>query len=576
MNIIHERSSFSNPKTNFCYHKSEKKCNNYYFSDPQLFSNFQKNLKNSDEKGFFGMSADSGIRALGNRGNIRPTQSMRSKPTSLQNAVSVAGRGFTSPLVNGDVLKSKWKRRKVSFDSREFASRLLPNFRMGICGKFHLVDENPKVRINHDCHSASFTNVLHCDSVWACPVCSQRILAFRNLEIQKACEIWSRRDKYIAKTKEGFEYLKKRPLKHRKMITLTHRHSDKDDLSDTLEKMSKATSRLCGDRIMKKFFAVIGCADEDGSNKRFVRSLEITHGQNGWHPHNHIGLFSKLTKDEMNKVKIPVVYEKKDGMAVIRWATDTRIERVKKRVKKLKEVGRELTIFDKVFKYTPLEFLQHYWKFLAVECGLGEPNLKNGVRFDDFNETDGSYLTKSGNIGLELTGENRKKGKNGSRTPWQILADGMEGCELSQALFIEYANATRGKRKIVWSNSFKELIIREIEKTENEKAKELFGLDDEIIDDEMLENLRNEIDKSNVEFVEIHQKIWGLIRRRKEMSLILNLAEKDSFGGTTLLQDYLNILFNLLDDMSKKIIELDRDRVYFKQLEKSILPPKKE
>lgn len=62
----------------------------------------------------------------------------------------------------------------------------------------------------------------------------------------------------------------------------------------------------------------------------------------------------------------------------------------------------------------------------------------------------GEYIAKL-DVGAELSMGQRKTGKRGSRTPFQILEDARDGDAQSCALFREYAAATKGRRMLVWS-----------------------------------------------------------------------------------------------------------------------------
>ncbi|MCA1775524.1 MAG: protein rep [Loktanella sp.] len=66
----------------------------------------------------------------------------------------------------------------------------------------------------------------------------------------------------------------------------------------------------------------------------------------------------------------------------------------------------------------------------------------------------GDYVAKFG-AAEELTLGDKKAGRSGSRTPWQLLADARDGDARAGRLFQDYAAAFKGKRQLVWSHGLK-------------------------------------------------------------------------------------------------------------------------
>ena len=66
----------------------------------------------------------------------------------------------------------------------------------------------------------------------------------------------------------------------------------------------------------------------------------------------------------------------------------------------------------------------------------------------------GAYVAKFG-AAEELALQGQKRGRNGSRGPWQLLDDARDGCARSAAIWREYALAFRGRRQLVWSPGLK-------------------------------------------------------------------------------------------------------------------------
>lgn len=110
--------------------------------------------------------------------------------------------------------------------------------------------------------SAHYTGLATCGSVWACPICASKIQERRRGEIENAMA-WAKSCALTAV-----------------MVTLTFPHTVFDDLRTLLEKQADALGRFRRSRAYAKLSKRLGFAG-------LIRSLEVTHGQNGWHPHVH-------------------------------------------------------------------------------------------------------------------------------------------------------------------------------------------------------------------------------------------------------------------------------------------------
>ena len=138
-----------------------------------------------------------------------------------------------------------------------------------------------------------------------------------------------------------------------------------------------------------------------------IRAVEITHGVNGWHPHVHAAVFVKP--------------------------------------------GHSF----------PAALMAGRWRD-GVESNGGTTDIASGVGFDVRETTDsaglGSYLSKvSGGwgVGLELARSDRKRGRKGGLSPWQLLDLSMSGDLRARRLWMEYDKATAGRRCLVFSPGLK-------------------------------------------------------------------------------------------------------------------------
>jgi hypothetical protein len=157
-----------------------------------------------------------------------------------------------------------------------------------------------------------------------------------------------------------------------------------------------------------------------------VRSLEVTYGLNGPHVHVHVLLFCTAPA------------------AVLRACE-----------------------------------LLSAWKQACLDAGLDEPNA-HGVDIQVGNAVVGDYVGKWG-MDYELTKSHVKRGRGTEgRTPFDLLRASAAGDEAAGRLFIEYANAFKGRRQLVWSKGLRKLLQLGREETDLELA-EKHGEDAEYV-----------------------------------------------------------------------------------------------
>lgn len=114
---------------------------------------------------------------------------------------------------------------------------------------------------------AYYAGLMACGSVWACPVCSAKIQAWRAAELRRGIEAWAARGGRVV------------------MVTYTVPHTVSDTLLETLSRFNEAMRMFQRGEPYKRLKAAYGIA---GS----VKGLEVTWGEvNGWHPHAHVIYF---------------------------------------------------------------------------------------------------------------------------------------------------------------------------------------------------------------------------------------------------------------------------------------------
>lgn len=411
--------------------------------------------------------------------NINSNQAELGSITKSQSTFSKSTKKESQP--------TKHETRKYLFSLKNESAKLLPNSRVGgcLCNRCN-VDENVAINVktylNKDStteRKATFKNLFRCDSVWICPVCGQRILAQRGKEIEQAI------DMQLKNAHSVF------------MLTTTHSHQNGENLKDKLKKIGKATSRFFGDRATQYVFKQFGLQGH-------IKALEFTHSfKNGWHPHNHILMFSKLNPNEFKNDLVAVYFDFANDIHVVTPYVEKRLIK-----QKAEFLIKHITIE---------EFLKHYWRKCCVAVGLGEPNYERGATLNDADKAK-SYLTKF-KTAQEMTGSN-KKAKGSSRNQWQLLGDAMNGDKQAAALFQEYADATKGQRQLVWSRSLKKMF-------------NIAEIDDSECPDHQLDNQQQEIGDDTAVF-QLEQ--WHFIRKNNLQAFILNYAETN---GIDALKSYI-------------------------------------
>jgi hypothetical protein len=157
---------------------------------------------------------------------------------------------------------------------QEEARANLPAWRVASCMRARL-DGVVKV-MHHPQHgSASYAGLMTCGSVWVCPVCSAKIAARRQAEIEAGVASWRARGGGLL------------------LVTMTLRHKRADKLATLLAALNGAHRWARGGRpwlYLRQEYGIAGA----------ITTRETTVGGNGWHPHLHALWFVEkpLTDDE--------------------------------------------------------------------------------------------------------------------------------------------------------------------------------------------------------------------------------------------------------------------------------------
>ena len=136
----------------------------------------------------------------------------------------------------------------------------------------------------------AWTGIEHCNSLWACPLCSARIREGRRSEIQ-----------------EGFENSKALGWKAW-FVTFTVPHSIETPLATSLKALRSAYAKMRRYSSLKSFW---------GSVEGVIKSTEVQVGSNGFHPHLHCVFFTS-NDSLLDESKLKAAWAKavvKEGLA---------------------------------------------------------------------------------------------------------------------------------------------------------------------------------------------------------------------------------------------------------------------
>lgn len=283
--------------------------------------------------------------------------------------------------------------------------------RVAYCGRFATGDQVTVQRQN-DGSGAGFGGVQSCGSVWACPVCSEKINAQRQSDLQHGIESW---------LAAGHAVL---------FGTLTLRHNRGHRLADLWDAIGPAWTRTTS-----------GSSGWNGSKKSlgdkarfgirgYVRVVETKHGANGWHPHVHFLLFldRALTVEQTADLSTRMFGRWESALA-----------------------KRGLTVLQSV--------------------GIDLRPVTEAAMADYF--TKGAYTTSASGAAYEVTGSHSKTAGKGGRTPFEILAAVVaQGDAGDLDLWHEWEAASKGRRQLTWSRGLRDLLDLDAEKSDDEIVEE--------------------------------------------------------------------------------------------------------
>lgn len=331
---------------------------------------------------------------------VNPTQTQKSGSdvtarASLGNIARFPSLPSSETLQNADILR---------FLLQAEAARLMSDERVSICLKRPIpAAVTVDIAYSASKQKAHYKNLQVCGSVWMCPVCASKISEVRREELSLALAA----SKYT-------------PM----LITFTLRHHKGDKLKELLTALMTAFDSFKSGQYWQKKRLEFGWI---GS----IRSTEVTHGDNGWHPHLHdlVLLESPLTPENL------IFFT---NLLKERWSMV------------LRRAGRDAS-----------------WDH-GVDVRIGHNDIADYVaKYGKLPKVTGWTITH------ELTKAVVKKAHKDGKTAYQLLADSMTGDKASGRLFMEYARVFKGKKQLVWSKGLRALLGLMDEKTDEQIAAEV-------------------------------------------------------------------------------------------------------
>lgn len=338
---------------------------------------------------------------------------------------------------------SKNARREDRLDLQRGAAALTPNLRVAHCLWTPTGNQVDLLKRQND---ARFNGVQTCGSVWSCPCCSARISEVRRQELRQL-------EEWAGSPHRGLRLV---------MMTLTARHRSRP-LRDMVDRLAKAKRRMQNRKAWQRL-------RQDGQLFGTVSVREATHGQtHGWHPHYHVLCLVRADSDE-------AAQELLEPMRLA-WVDCLRKEGLTGTARRAFDLqnGDAVSAYiskhgrDEEDRKAATEARPHWG--IAEEMTLGR--TKRGGR-------------KSA-VTLQSAMDDARKKLNGkqvvqSRSPWQILRDGVAGDEASVKLWQEYALVMHGRRQQVWSNGLKRACgVEEIEDEQAAEGEEFTEEEDETL-----------------------------------------------------------------------------------------------
>jgi hypothetical protein len=203
----------------------------------------------------------------------------------------------------------------------------------------------------------------------------------------------------------------------------------------------KGVRNARGWRLDKREFGIAG----------FLRVVETTYGANGWHPHLHVLLFCDRPTSAEDRERLRArIYGRwssaleGEGYETLEWSKDP-------------DTGKLVPVAVDVRHADPhtVAYLAEY----LAKFGYAPTGTADGEH--------GSW-----GLAREVMRGDLKRGRRGSRSPWEILESAAAGSDDDRALWLEWERVSKGRRQYSWARGFLESLGLEAldQRTDEERA----------------------------------------------------------------------------------------------------------
>jgi hypothetical protein len=370
------------------------------------------------------------------------------------------------------------------------------------------------VRLTAGPSTASYTGLASCASVWACPVCAERINAERATVNERAID---------AAAAQGLQMA---------FVTLTMRHHAGQALGELWDALADALhAATVSDRAVQRGRELLGV-------RGLRRVVEPTHGPNGWHIHAHLIVFYDGLPEDPRERR-----ERLLDLAELLTTDRKRVTRETERERMADEfdAGGDP---DRLALDALAEPIWRGWRRRLVARGLEPPMREPGlvvspVRVTGAHHELARYVSKVSydaaargsarrtGIGVELADPGAKRGRGMHRTPFEILADlahrkragvlsrrATAAQARDRAIWNEFVDACHGRRQMAWSPGLRQLLL---------------GDDAELTDEEIAAHERDDgPDRDDVAL--LLPDTWRVLVRAAAETDLLSLVERHGLG----------------------------------------------
>jgi ribosomal protein L37AE/L43A len=305
-------------------------------------------------------------------------------------------------------------RRGRCYDARAHLWELSHLKRVRECGRYSVkADGSVTVRITErddGKRSAGFAGLSTCGSVWACPVCSRKIAAQRQADVEHACRWWE--DRCGGALALG---------------SFTVAHHAGTSLRSLWDAVAAGWAAVTSGRrwlSLCKLFGIEG----------WIKHVEVTKGVNGWHPHAHVVFFLHHGLGQVERAKL-----------------SERLHR---------EWNRGLAKHGFTSSAA-------YGVDVRMSHGINAARVLSEYLTKGVYEADGSAPRQ---VAFEVTG-GMQKDNGGGRTPFQVLEDFLRSGDVEDlADWHEWERGSYKRRQSAWSKGLRELVRLKAELTDEEAA----------------------------------------------------------------------------------------------------------